>query len=292
MKWCISLLAVLFTAVLAASDVLEDFQKAHALYKQRKYLEASNVFSQLAKKTTGMQKEQAHFYQSLSFGRAGKLSEALQAADIISSAPLKSRARMEAYAGNGKFNEIAGEFAKAEIDSWPEEHRSRGHYLLGRALGFTRQYEAAMTELEKAVNTAGDNLYAKMEALSDISHFAMNRNDQAKVLEAAERAMTPEAEKKFGGSFVYLRPAMNKASVLIARKKQDEARQLLDNLNRIMGGRWHPGYWSCYYHTLLGDLELASGKKDEARKAYQAAFDTFPKSPMGMAAREKCNAIK
>ncbi len=292
MKWCISLLAVLFTAVLAASDVLEDFQKAHALYKQRKYLEASNVFSQLAKKTTGMQKEQAQFYQSLSLGRAKKLSEALQVADIISTETLKNRARMEAYDENRKFNEIVREFAKAKIDSWPEEYRSRGHFLLGKALGFTSQYEAAMTELEKAVNTAGDNLYQKMEALGYISLLAMNRNDQAKVLETAERAMTPEAEKKFGGSSVYLRPVMNKASVLIARKKLDEARQLLDKLNRIMGGRWHPGYWSCYYHTLLGDLELASGKKGEARKAYQAAFETFPKSPMGMAAREKCNAIK
>ncbi|MGN0873259.1 MAG: hypothetical protein ACI4UV_18895 [Victivallales bacterium] len=292
MKWCISLLAVLFTAVLAASDVLEDFQKAHALYKQRKYLEASNVFSQLAKKTTGMQKEQAQFYQSLSLGRAKKLSEALQVADIISTETLKNRARMEAYDENRKFNEIVREFAKEKIDSWPEEYRSRGHFLLGKALGLTSQYEAAMTELEKAVNTAGDNLYQKMEALSYISLLAMNRNDQAKVLDAAERAMIPELEKKFGRSAVYLRPVMNKTSVLIAGKKLDEARQLLDKLNRILGGRWHPGYWNCYYHTLLGDLEFASGETDKAKNAYLAAFETFPKSPMGMAAREKYNAIK
>lgn len=112
---------------------------------------------------------------------------------------------------------------------------------------------------QAVVDKYGSSTYApRAELLAAQASLQANNNDQARMQlqwvidHAAEDGMQSVARLKL-------------ASLLLDEKKYDDALALL--------GAKHPESFDGLYADLKGDVLLAQGKTDEARVAYQAAFD-------------------
>ena len=284
-----SVLALVSASVMClAQSNIQEFKAANQLQAKRKYAEAAEVYRQLAGKEKGYRQNYAGLMLATMLTRAKKTQEAMDAAEQISDPTYKAYARLIVLFESRNSREIVKQFADLKADQFPEEYQHRALYMYGNACGLLKQYDKAMPALEEAVKNAGSDTEGKMLALMDYTTYAQMAGELDKALAAADQAIQ---YKTFITSYMYLRPLLIKAEILIQRKKYAEAEETLKQVSKQTAQGTGP--WTWRYYMLSGDLALAQNSRDQARECYQKALTAAGKAKhLIVPAEKKLAALK
>jgi len=252
--------------ITALADLPDDFMAALALYNSKKYEQAHEAFLKVAEiAPTPRSKARSLAYAASSLSRQDQYERAIELAKSIAVTPISINCQMEIMLAHQKFGELVEAFKDEDISAWPDDIIHRGFYNRGTAYARTRgKTQAAMNDLEKAVETSDTTGFFQVRALNELARLYRALKQDDKALKAHRRALADTACK---GLYSYYDSGINAARILLARGKHDEALVELRKLDPLPPA----GIWRFSALEMSGDIYAAQGKKDRAIIRYKEA---------------------
>ncbi len=268
MKHSILLIAALVAGSAWCADPIDDLLQASQLMQRRKFAQAAELYGKVAGTAKdAKQLRTSQLYYAICLGKVrGKQAEAMKAAKALKDASLREYAEMSILADNGKSADILKQFADTDLDKWSDKYAHYGWYFRGRAFANRKQYDRGIKELTRAAELAGSDTETRMCAWMEAATAAQAAKKDDLALQFTGKSLQ---YKTYATSYMFLRPMCIQTEILIRRKQLDEAEKTLALAPAKLGTK--QGAWDCNYRMLQGDLALARGNKDEAKKCYEQA---------------------
>lgn len=267
-------LLILGIAFHAVAGYLDEFQNALQQYEARDWTNAASAFSALAETGSTTLQDRCHAYAARALAAAKDREAAFAAAARIQNPHWKAYAEMATLETLGKPSELLQTFRDEPIEDWPDTLAYLGFLMRGTAAGSVPE---AISDLEHAATEAGSDSSAKGLALNRLVSAHLSAGDSANALTAAEQLVGLTA---CGGKYYWIDGVFQKARLLTAAKRFDEAERTLE----LMSKNTEPIFRFRYLEA-QGDLALARERKTEAEDWYRQALelpDVYPLYPANL----------
>ncbi|MEO6786572.1 MAG: hypothetical protein ABI318_10605, partial [Chthoniobacteraceae bacterium] len=256
-----------FEADPTVTDYLIASRAAAELAKQRKPAEALAAYTALAAgKVTDFQKSDALEHAA---GYARGMGDFAQAGEIATRIPIEAvrkTAQMQNLLAQQKAPEVIARFGTDDIAAWPFWQIGEASFARGRANAIAKRGSEAVSDFNRAIEFTGD-LRARQPirvALGNALEVLLHDDEAA--LRAYRAVFDSPATLGSADEFGALQSA---ARILTRQGKYDDA---LATLRRADIANMK-GLWRGSLLLSVGDVQLAAGRKDEARATYKTVAD-------------------
>lgn len=254
-------------------DFLEAFRKVDLLARTGKRAEALVIATKAAEGDRSPLQVSAALERAAELARyLGKPEQAAELAEKIPVDAVKKTVLMQNLLDRRQAPQVVAEFGTEEIAGWPFWKAADGYFARGRAYAIMKAGPEAEADLTHALEFAGDPRLR--EAI--LSELGINREVN---LKDDERALTAfrkiiEGTKMLGSSTEF--HAVEAAARILTRQgKFDEAFAILAKAEIDK----QQGHWRGTLRIAEGDTLRASGRKEEATRAFRAVKDDVTLSP-------------
>jgi tetratricopeptide (TPR) repeat protein len=255
-------------SMIALADLPGDFQAAVELYNKKDYPKAQEAFMKASETApTPKSKSECLAYAASSLSRQKQYDQAMELAFKIPVKPMAANCRMGIMLDNGKNKELIEAFKDEDVGAWQDYIIHHGYYNRGTAYRLAGKSEAALKDLEKAVETSNTTGFFQTRVLSDLASVYASLKQDDKALEAYRRIL---AAPEYKGLYTYFGAAFNASTMLIKQGKYDEALAEIKKLDPLPAS----GTYKIQALEIQGDIYAAQSKHDDAKSRYNDALKT------------------
>ena len=274
-----------FAADPTVTDYLIASRAAADLAKQRKPAESLAAFTALAAgKVTDFQKSAALDQAAAVARTMGDFAQAADIAARIPIGPVRKTVQMHNLLAQQKAPEVIAQFGTDDITAWPFWQIGEASFARGRANVITKHGSEAVADFNRAIEWTSDPRTRQGIRLALGNALEVLLHDDEAALRAYRAVF--ESLTTLGGADEF-GALQSGARILTRQGKFDDA---LATLRRADIANMK-GLWRGSLLLSVGDVQLAAGRKDEARATYKTVADDATMEPrLIKLAKEKLSA--
>ncbi|MFC1454170.1 DUF4838 domain-containing protein [Verrucomicrobiota bacterium] len=271
---------------------------AQGLFDKKKYKEAEDAFDALIP-TAGTKEDKTMTFSKsvIALGcQKDQFDAAMKKAQAIDDKVLSTYAQFRIMDFNRKYKELTEKYKDEDISVWPESIKPEGYSMRAGAYSVIEDYEAALLDYRKAIETSGlsysektrsfrsaylrDIVKTRADTFNTIAVFQLKLNKKDLAVETYEEALAfYENNEKIIGLATYCQTVTGYAEILKQDEKYEKA---IEVLTRHKAKNIHV---APTVFELTGDIYVLMGEKDKAIEKYKEAIE------MKKLAKKKYEAI-